>query len=58
MYDANECSEEPLVQCGVCLEEIPLSEVQNPETTDYVIHFCGLDCYEVWRKQSEQSNDE
>jgi hypothetical protein len=45
-----------LVACEVCLKEIPMSEASNCEASDYVIHFCGLECYERWRKQ-DTSND-
>jgi hypothetical protein len=39
------------VSCGMCRHEIPLSEAVVPEALDYVVHFCGLDCYERWRLQ-------
>ena len=37
------------VACAVCRNEIPVSEAVVPEATDYLIHLCGLDCYEKWR---------
>ncbi|MFO1385480.1 MAG: DUF3330 domain-containing protein [Chitinivorax sp.] len=37
------------VACRVCLTEVPRSEVQSAEATDYIAHFCGLDCYQQWR---------
>jgi len=46
-----------LVQCEVCLKEIPASEAKNAEASDYVSHFCGLVCYEKWRKQPEQQDE-
>ncbi len=39
------------VPCNVCRHEIPASEALVAEVTDYVIYFCGLDCYESWRSQ-------
>ena len=33
------------VDCGVCFREIPLDAAFTPEGADYVMHFCGLDCY-------------
>ena len=33
------------VDCGVCCREIPLDAAFTPEGADYVMHFCGLDCY-------------
>jgi hypothetical protein len=40
--------ESTLVACDVCFREIPRSEAINAEASDYVAHFCGLDCYRRW----------
>ncbi|HEU4428021.1 MAG TPA: DUF3330 domain-containing protein [Myxococcota bacterium] len=32
--------------------EVPVSEAVVPEAVDYVVHLCGLECYERWRHQS------
>ena len=37
------------VACEVCLKEIPQSEAGIVEAEDYVLYFCGLDCYTQWR---------
>lgn len=50
--------EDELVSCDVCLKEVPLSEATTPEAVDYVAHFCGLECYEKWRKESESKPGE
>ena len=39
------------VACEICLKEVPTSEATVPEATDYVVHFCGLECYEKWKNQ-------
>ena len=39
--------------CEVCMKEIPASEARSEEATDYVIYFCGLDCYDSWRSQNQ-----
>lgn len=44
---------EELVACDICLKEVPLSEATTPEAVDYVAHFCGLECYAKWQKESE-----
>ncbi|MGE5794003.1 MAG: DUF3330 domain-containing protein [Bacteroidota bacterium] len=36
------------VKCEVCLTEIPRSEAHCAEAEDYVLYFCGLDCYREW----------
>jgi hypothetical protein len=50
-----QCSDEEtctIVNCAVCLKEIPADAVKLADAQDYVQHFCGLDCLEVWRKQA------
>lgn len=43
-----------VVKCEVCMKEVPVSEAQNAEAADYVAHFCGLACFDKWRKQPEK----
>lgn len=38
--------------CEVCLTEIPADAANVTDARDYVHHFCGLGCLEVWRKQA------
>ncbi len=38
------------VECEMCLKEIPHSEAGIVEANDYVMYFCGLDCYRQWRE--------
>ncbi len=46
------------IQCDVCMKEIPACEARSAEVHDYVMYFCGLDCYDQWQKQtSEQPGD-
>jgi hypothetical protein len=44
-----------LVSCEICLREVPLNEATNPETEDYIVHFCGLECFEQWKRQNRNS---
>lgn len=37
-----------LIPCAVCEKEIPKSVALHSEDQDYVLYFCGLDCYEEW----------
>ena len=46
------------VSCSVCRKEVPLSEAMIPEAEDYVAHFCGLECYTQWKRQSERSKQQ
>jgi len=41
------------VACEICLKEIPRSEATVPEAADYVVYFCGLECYAKWRRQTD-----
>lgn len=36
------------VSCEICVKEIPRSEAKSEEATEYVAHFCGLECYQKW----------
>ena len=47
---------DPKVSCEVCRREIPKSEARSAEGKDYVLYFCGLDCYEAWRAKDETDN--
>ena len=38
--------------CQVCLHEVPLSEAVVPEGVDYMMYFCGLDCYAAWKARA------
>lgn len=43
-----------IIDCSICLKEVPISEACSEEATDYVLHFCGLECYTKWKDQDEQ----
>jgi hypothetical protein len=43
------------VPCEVCLMEIPKSEAISEEASDYVVHFCGLECFEKWKAEEAKS---
>jgi hypothetical protein len=51
-------SEKPIeletVACEICLKEIPKSEATIGEAGDYVLYFCGLDCYGKWQDEKEK----
>ena len=46
------------LKCEVCLKEVPLSEVHVPEAEDYVVNFCGLECYDKWVKLANDEEDQ
>lgn len=47
--------EPDLIQCDVCLSEIPASVAVTVEGPEYVHHYCGLDCLGRWRACAETS---
>lgn len=44
--------------CKVCLDEIPKSVGNNQEADEYAQHFCGIECYSIWKKQDELETEE
>jgi hypothetical protein len=48
-------TENEKVSCAICRKEIPLTEAVIPEAADYMAHFCGLECYAQWKKESERA---
>ena len=55
MAKSSETSPNEIISCDICLKEVPLSEAVIPEAEDYVAHFCGMECYSVWKQRSERS---
>jgi hypothetical protein len=50
-----QCSDESgctVLNCVVCLKEVPADAIAVTDAQDYVMHFCGLDCLEAWQKQA------
>lgn len=45
--------ETPKVSCATCLKEVPKSEAKSCEAEDYVLHFCGIDCFDQWRREQQ-----
>ena len=58
MSDKNTPKEPEHISCNICMKEVPLDLASSFEATDYVIHFCGLECFNKWKekKQSQQGD--
>jgi len=42
------------------MKEIPVDTAKSVEAVEYVVHFCGMACYEKWKDQrhpTEQAGD-
>ena len=46
------------VACATCLKEVFRSEATVPEATEYVLYFCGLDCFEQWKKLCDKGAEQ
>lgn len=57
MNDITQEQKDNLVECEICLKEIPVSEAKSEEASGYVAHFCGLECYEIWKEQEQKDNN-
>ena len=44
--------------CTTCHKEVPGSEKSVPEAQDYLVHFCGLDCFNQWWLRSHPRKPE
>ncbi len=59
MKDESKSSdEEPFINCEVCRKEIPRSVAQTYEGEEYVMHFCGLECYDSWKAPEQENKSE
>jgi len=58
MSETEHDSQESLVECEVCLKEIPTSAAKHDETSDYVRHFCGIECYAKWKQIADQQEQQ
>ncbi len=51
-----QCADEDactVTRCEVCLKEVPADAIGVADAQDYVHHFCGLDCLDIWRHKGE-----
>lgn len=53
MNEYRKSTETETVPCEICLKEVPRSEAKTAEGSDYVLYFCGLDCYQKWQEENE-----
>ena len=56
MPEEKQTSKDETIKCDVCMKEVPASEAESEEATDYVVHFCGLECYSRWKEQNQQQD--
>jgi hypothetical protein len=53
MIEQKKIIEPEKVACEVCMKEIPLSEATSVKATDYIVYYCGIECYDQWKRQEE-----
>jgi hypothetical protein len=56
MLNKPENPPEGLVSCEVCLKEIPRSVARSQEGSDYVLYFCGDNCFVEWQKDQPEAS--
>ncbi|QKT02867.1 DUF3330 domain-containing protein [Ectothiorhodospiraceae bacterium 2226] len=39
------------LSCAQCKKEIPASTVVTSEGGEYVLHFCGVECMDAWKRE-------
>jgi hypothetical protein len=44
------------VNCEACLKEVHHSQYETEEVNDYVMYFCGIECYRRWREENKPAN--
>lgn len=44
------------IACEVCLKEIPQSVAASHEGDEYAHHFCGTECYNIWKQRSGEDD--
>ncbi|KPJ91048.1 MAG: hypothetical protein AMJ53_12445 [Gammaproteobacteria bacterium SG8_11] len=54
MNDKPVPKEPDYVACQVCLDEIPQSVAISHEANEYTQHFCGIECYSLWKEKQEK----
>lgn len=47
-----------MIKCEICMKEVPQSEARSAEAKEYVMHFCGLDCYSKWEETKTKPRKE
>ena len=58
MHQDKSVSEQELISCELCLKSIPKQDSKSAEADEYVAYFCGLECYDLWVKQSKEEDKE
>lgn len=57
MNEVKKETQDEKVECDVCLKQVPISEAKSEEATDYMVHFCGLECYKKWKEQEVEKKN-
>jgi hypothetical protein len=55
MSEAKPAAENVPLECEVCLKEIPPSAAFTPEGSEYVGHFCGIECYQIFMRRQREA---
>ena len=57
MTEKDKPAQSDKIACEICLQEVPVSEASVDEASDYVAHFCGLECHAKWKEQGKKPDE-
>lgn len=46
------------IACHICKTEIPKAAALHAEGTEYVHHFCNVECLDYWKKKNQDKDKE
>ena len=51
MSKVNKRDYQDKIPCEICLKEVPPSEAEISEASDYIRYYFGVDCFAIWKNQ-------
>ena len=46
------------ISCEVCKKMIPKAAALNAEGEEYVLHYCSIECMDVYKKDKDKKDDQ
>ena len=46
------------LRCEICTKEIPAEDMHSAEVDNYVVYYCGVECYEKWKEHQDAGTTE
>lgn len=45
------------ISCEICLKEVSSNTGKVSEVDEYIMYFCGLECYDKWHHQLDDKSN-